>query len=119
MMVGQEAAQELQMRLAPCGNPLVIVTIRDGAAHDQQQHLGQWMGDTPLLPRVIDHRNMIQQCTKARLLRRRENGDAHGGGSESGATQPNQTSGQSKTAVNPSSEPCAGQPTACQSLNPV
>src|SRR5215217_4977405 len=86
-MVGQEAAQERQVRLAPFGDPLVIVAIGDGATHDQQQHLRQRMGYTPLIPRVIDDRKMVQQQRpKARLLRREDNGDAHGGGSESMAT---------------------------------
>jgi hypothetical protein len=35
MMIGQEAAQERQMRFAPFRDPFVIVAIRDRAAHDR------------------------------------------------------------------------------------
>jgi hypothetical protein len=46
--------QEIEMRLAPCGDIIVVVTIRDRPANDQEQNLRQWMEDPPDIARVID-----------------------------------------------------------------
>jgi hypothetical protein len=66
------------MRIAPFGDPLIVIAIGDRAAHHEQQHFRQWMRHPPLLPRILHDRQMIQQCSKARLLRRNDRGDAHG-----------------------------------------
>src|SRR3979490_1130363 len=71
------------MRFAPFGDPLVIVAVGNGAAYDQQENLRQWMRYAPLLPWVIDDGKMVQQRPKTRFLRGEDNGNAHGGGSES------------------------------------
>jgi hypothetical protein len=59
-MVGQEATQERQMRFTPFGYPLVIVVVRYGAAHDQEQDLWQRMRYAPLLPRIVNEGKMVQ-----------------------------------------------------------
>src|SRR2546425_333291 len=79
------------MRFAPFSNPFVIVAVADCAADDQQQHLLQGVRHAPRLTRVADDGQMVEQRPKPRLLGARQNGGVHGGGSESRATQPNQT----------------------------
>ena len=60
-MVGQEAAQEVEMRLAPGGDPFVVVVVGDGAAYHQQQDLGQRMRHAPGLARVLDRAEVLEQ----------------------------------------------------------
>ena len=54
MVIGQEAPQEVQMRLAPCGDIVEVVTGGDAGADDKKQHLGQRMRHAPWLARVFD-----------------------------------------------------------------
>ena len=61
MMVGQEVAQEGEMRLAPVGDPLVVVVVGDRGADHQQQHLGQRMRHAPGLARVLDRAEVLEQ----------------------------------------------------------
>ena len=65
--VGQVPAQEIEVCGAPGGDVLVIVAVGDGAADDEQQHLGQRMQDPPHVARVLDRSEMIQQRREARL----------------------------------------------------
>ena len=54
-------AQEREMGLAPGGDVVVVVAVGDGGAHDQQQDLGQWVGDAADIARVGDGGEVIQQ----------------------------------------------------------
>ena len=99
------ATQERQMRLAPQGDAVKIVAIGHRAANHEEQNLGQRMGDAPGLARVFDDRKMIEQRTKARLLRKHIKSKAHGGGSESTA-QWNHANRNPLSRVNLSSKPC-------------
>src|SRR5215203_1586555 len=47
VMVGQEAAQEAQIRLAPIADIVIVVAGGDRAAHDEKQHLRQGIGHPP------------------------------------------------------------------------
>jgi hypothetical protein len=77
-MIGQEAAQKRQMRLAPCGDPFVIVAIGDRAAHRQQQHLRQRVCHPPRLARILNYRKMVEQGPNTRLFWGNKNGEVHG-----------------------------------------
>jgi hypothetical protein len=61
-----KAAQEGQMCLAPIDDVVVIVTARDRAAHDEEQHLAQRIHDLPALPRIRNLGEVIKQGGKAR-----------------------------------------------------
>jgi len=63
-----EAAQEREMGFAPVNHIVVVVVRSDGGAHDQQQHLGQRMGDAPGMTRVRHRAEMVQQVARAGLL---------------------------------------------------
>ena len=60
-----KAAQEGQMCLAPIDDVVVIVTARDRAAHDEEQHLAQRIHDLPSLPRIRDLGKVIEQEAQA------------------------------------------------------
>src|SRR3954447_8541582 len=68
VMVGQEAAQEAQMRLAPIADLVIVVAGGDRAAHDEKQHLRQGIGHPPLLARVRQRRKMVQKTGQTRLV---------------------------------------------------
>src|SRR6516162_3632493 len=87
VMVGQEAAQELQALLPPGCDRLVVVAVGDRAADHQQQNLRQRMGDPPRLAGVLDDGQMVQKGAKAGLLSK-HGGKAHDGAPES-STPPN------------------------------
>ena len=87
VMVGQEAAQELQALLPPGGDRLVVVAVGDRAADHQQQNLRQRVGDPPRLAGVLDDGQMVQKGAKAGLLSK-HGGKAHDGAPES-STPPN------------------------------
>ena len=82
VLVGQVAAQEVEMRRAPGGDVLVVVAVGDGAADHQQQHLGQRMQDPPHVARVLHLREVVEQRREARLPGQGLGGMDHGGGSE-------------------------------------
>lgn len=79
VMIGQKAPQKIQMGLAPFRDALVIVAIRDGAAHHQQEGLCQRVGHPPRLTPVFDDGKMIEQRPKARLGSKIRCRKAHGG----------------------------------------
>jgi hypothetical protein len=106
MMKREKAPQKRQMRLAPGGDPLVIVAIADRPAHDEKQNLRQRMRCPPRFARILNRREMIQQRPKAGLLRKSKIDKLHDRGSRIKAAQQNQTSRQTLNRVNPSSEPC-------------
>ena len=56
----REAPQKRQVGFAPIDDLFVIVAARDRPAHDQEQHLAQWIGDLPRLPRIPDPPQMIE-----------------------------------------------------------
>jgi hypothetical protein len=53
-------AQEVQMRLAPGGDVVVVVAVGDGGADHEQQDLGQRMTDAAHVARVVDRRKVLQ-----------------------------------------------------------
>src|ERR1700694_654866 len=57
------------MRFAPISDVLIIITARDRAAHDQEQHLAQRISDLPGLPRILNPRQVIEQHPQLRLGR--------------------------------------------------
>ena len=57
----QKAAQKRKVGFAPIDDLFIIVAVGDRAAYDQKQHLAQWIGDLPGLPRVPDRSQMIEQ----------------------------------------------------------
>src|SRR6266699_1483098 len=71
----RHGTQEIEIYLAPIGDVLVIVTVGDRAADDEQNDLAQRIHDLPGLAGVLDGRKMIEQTAQARL---RQNGE-HGG----------------------------------------
>lgn len=89
-MVGQEAAQKGEMRLAPVRYALVVIAIRNRAADHQQQDLGQRMGDPPRFTRILDRAQMLEQHSQPGLRAKRNIGigqvvgKRHRGGSEEG-----------------------------------
>ncbi len=48
------------MLLAPSGDVIVVVAIRNGAANDQQQNLRQRMQAAPDIARIVDRGKMFQ-----------------------------------------------------------
>jgi len=58
-------AKEIKMRLTPGGDIIVVATIRDRAANDQEQDLRQRMKDPPDIARVVDCGKMLQKHRKA------------------------------------------------------
>ena len=78
MMVGQIAAKKADVRRSPRRDRLVVVAVRDRAAHHQQQHLRQWMRNPPRIARVLDAAEMIQKRPKTRLLLQTRNRLTHG-----------------------------------------
>jgi len=62
------------------------------------------VGDAPGLARVLDHREMVEQGSKARLPVEHGSGKAHPGNSQSGGPW-NHPSRNPLIAVNPSSLP--------------
>src|SRR5215212_959734 len=66
--IGQEAAQEGEMGLAPIHDVVVTIAGRDCAAHHQEQHFRQGISHPPLLAGVSHCREMVQQATQTRLL---------------------------------------------------
>ena len=55
------AAQEVQVRLAPGGDMVVVIAVGDGATDHQQQNLVQRVEDAW----VLDPGKMIQQDSQA------------------------------------------------------
>ncbi len=74
VMIGEETAQERQMRLAPIDDVVIVVTSGNRAANHQQQDLRQRVRHAPLLARVAEMREMLQKAGEARLL----NNGVHG-----------------------------------------
>jgi hypothetical protein len=83
-----------------------MVAVRHRSAHHEEQHLTQGMRDPPRLARVLNGRKMIQKRLQTRLFTKNSKGEAHARGSESDP-KPNHDRNNPKTAVNPSSVPCA------------
>ncbi len=104
-MIGQIAAQERQMPLAPGRNGVIVVAVRHRAANHQQQHLRQGMRHAPSLPGILDDGKMVEERPKTRLLLKNSEGKAHGGGSRISPPQENHAKCNPLTAVNLSSEP--------------
>jgi hypothetical protein len=77
-MVGQIAAQEVEMRCSPVGNQVIVVAIADRAADNQKQHFRQRMRHPPWLARVFDRREMLQKRLQAWLLKSFKGGKGHG-----------------------------------------
>jgi hypothetical protein len=71
VLVGQMASQEVQVGVAPRGDMVVVVAVGDGAANDQEQDLGQWVGNAAHVSRVVDGGKVVQQHTKAGFLWRK------------------------------------------------
>jgi hypothetical protein len=74
-------------------HPMQAVLDGPVAAHGLGQREGprglRKTRNSASLARVLDHEKMVERRPKTRLFRRKQNGQAHGGGSESRATQPN------------------------------
>jgi len=68
VMVGQEAAKERQIILAPVGDVLEVVARSDRTADHQKQHFGQRMRHPPAFPTVLDQQEMVQKQPQTRLL---------------------------------------------------
>ena len=49
------------MRLAPGGDIVVVVALRDRAAHDQEQNLRQRMEDPP----DITQSSIVERCSRS------------------------------------------------------
>lgn len=77
-MVGQIAAQEVEMGRAPVGNQIIVVAIADRAADHQKQDFLQRMRYPPRLAWVFNRGEMLQQCLQAWLLKPFEGGNGHG-----------------------------------------
>jgi len=67
MVVGREATQEVQVRLAPGDDVLVVVTVRHRPAHGQEQHFLERVGHLPGLARVAEGGELVQQQGQSRL----------------------------------------------------
>ena len=67
MLVGQVPAEEVEVRGAPGGDVLEVVAIGDGAAHHEQEDLGQRMQDPPHVARGLHLRDVVEQRSEARL----------------------------------------------------
>src|SRR5271156_134392 len=79
----RHGTQEFEVRLAPIGDVLVIVTVGDRAADDKQNDLMQRIHDLPGLAAVLDGRKMIEETAKAWLGQNVQHGElpnrkAHG-----------------------------------------
>jgi len=59
-------AENVEMRLAPGGDVLVVVAVGDRAADYQQQDLRQRVQDAPHVARFLHRREMRQKRRKAR-----------------------------------------------------
>ena len=59
------AAQEVQVRLAPGGDVVVVVAVGHGAADDQEQDFSEWMGDAADIARIIDAGEMVEKDAQA------------------------------------------------------
>ena len=59
------AAQEVQVRLAPGGDMVVVIAVGDGATDHQQQNLAQRVEDATNIAWVLDPGKMIQQDSQA------------------------------------------------------
>ena len=68
VLVGQVAAQEVEVGRASCGD---VVAVGDGGADHEQQELGQGVGDAAHVARVVDGGEVVQQHAKTGLLRAR------------------------------------------------
>ncbi len=107
VLVGQIAAQEADVRVAPGGDGVEMIAIGHGGADDEQQHLAQRMRDAPGLARVVDDREMVEKRLQTRLLFEHGEGEAHDGGSRITPPIGNHLFSNPLTAVNPNSEPCS------------
>ena len=67
MKIEHEAAQEIQMRFAPIGDQVEIVTVANAAADHQEHDLAQGMGDIARIARIGDRAEMIKKAGKARF----------------------------------------------------
>jgi hypothetical protein len=54
-------AQKVQMRLAPGGDVVVVVTVGDRSTDHQQKDLRQGMDDAADCRRIVDYGKMIKQ----------------------------------------------------------
>ena len=90
MPVGQMAAQEVQVGLAPGGDVVVVVAVGHGAADYQQQDFGKRMGDTTNVAWIVDGGAVLKENAEAGLFRELALERRHAGGSESRTPPSNQ-----------------------------
>jgi hypothetical protein len=62
----QETPQEIEMRLAPNGDGLILIAVGDGPAHGQQRQLRHWKRQPTRLARVLNPRKMVQKQPQTR-----------------------------------------------------
>ena len=65
--VRQVAAQEILMGFAPGRDIVVVVAVRDGSTHDQEQNFSQGMQDPTHIARIVDRGQMLEQNREAGL----------------------------------------------------
>jgi hypothetical protein len=58
-------AKKINMCLTPGSDIVVVVTIRDRAANNQEQNLRHWMKDPPDIPWLIDCRKVLKKHREA------------------------------------------------------
>lgn len=102
VMIGQIAAQEVEMGRTPVGDQIVVVAVADRATDHNKQHLRQRMGDPPRFARIFDGRKMLQKRLQARLLKSFEGGNGHGRAPNQGSPMESDQP-QPQKRVNPSS----------------
>jgi hypothetical protein len=90
----------------PISDLVEIVARADRPAYRQEQNLRERMRDAPRLPIVLDQPEMVQKQSQLRSVGKIQNRDGLRITPPAESRQPNP-----KTAVNPSSAPCAAAAT--------
>ena len=102
-----EAAQEIEMVLAPQDDVVEVVAAGDRGAGHQQQHLLEGVGDTPALAFVVEFGEMLEQDRQSVGGKRHFHRFVHEGLLESEPPTESHPQRQAKTRVNPTAPPCA------------
>ena len=66
-----ETPQERQVSLPPIDDVVIVIAAGNRAAYHQEQNFPQRIGDFPRLPRILDHRQVVEQQPQPRLGRKR------------------------------------------------
>jgi hypothetical protein len=76
MVIGQKAAQKIEVVLAPFDDLVEIVACSDRPANGQKQNFRERVRDPPRLPIILDKPEMVQKQPQLRPVGKLQ----HGGG---------------------------------------